>query len=407
MTGLVTADGRTVSEQQARDYARRLYARTRDPRIYGHVHIFDPSYGVNSVATKRWSSAYHGIPSMSESKQAFVSRFDGGLFGKCDFSQHELRIIAALCKDANMMQAFIDGKDLHRMVASKMYHIPEEEVTPNQRAVAKSANFGLVYLKTPESFAVDYLNNDVAEANKLFDTIFALFPGLKAWRDEQIAKLHDRMNRSLTDYVRFPIYTLWGDPIWHEFDRTKRMEVIDAERYAVNWQIQSTASNLAGLAAAETDAWLRAHGKQTVVTGFIHDCEEFDMHMGELFDMLDQVPRIAEEYLFQEFGLPVQIDVEMGPTLGNEIEVQRLKGERRFIDADGNIQAILSGSRDDVVATVERIGRVYDLQLGEAVDTEVHNSWKDVMSIKGCYYSGMGRTDVRRRVPITVYAKAA
>jgi hypothetical protein len=134
---LVTADGHLVTQQQAVEYARRVYQRTHDPRLYGHVHIFDPSYGVNSVATKRWSSAYHGIPSMSESKQAFVSRFEGGLFGKCDFSQHELRIIAALCKDPNMMQAFIDNKDLHRMVASKMYHVPEEDVTPNQRSVAK------------------------------------------------------------------------------------------------------------------------------------------------------------------------------------------------------------------------------------------------------------------------------
>ena len=406
MTVLRTADGKTVTQEQATQYARRLYARTQDPKLYGHVHIFDPSYGVNSVATKRWSSAYHGIPSMSESKMAFVSRFDGGLFGKCDFSQHELRIIAALCKDPNMMQAFIDNKDLHRMVASKMYHIEEEDVTANQRAVAKSANFGLVYLKTPESFAVDYLNNDVQQAIDLFNTIFTLFPLLKSWRDEQIAKLHQIMDRSPVDYVRFPIYTLWGDPIWHEFDRTKKMDVIDAERYAVNWQIQSTASNLAGLAAAETDTWLKDNSKETVVTGFIHDCEEFDLYMPELFDMMDQVPKIAEEYLFKEFGLPVQIDVELGPTLGNEIEVKRLKGNKRFLDDDGNIVATLDGSRDDVLATIERIGRVYDLELGEHTDKEVKNSWKDVFSIKGCYYSGMGKTDVERKVPIKIFAPA-
>jgi hypothetical protein len=298
----------------------------------------------------------------------------------------------------------IEVEDNHNFVVASQVNGSENRLTGI--VCRNSANFGLVYLKTPESFAVDYLNNDVPQALALFNTIFTMFPLLKTWRDEQIRKLHVAMDKSPSDYVRFPIYTLWGDPIWHEFDRSKKMDVIDAERYAVNWQIQSTASNLAGLAAAETDSWLKAHDKQTVVTGFIHDCEEFDMHMDELFDMLDQVPKIAEEYLFQEFGLPVQIDVEMGPTLGNEIEVKRLKGEKRFLDEDGNIQATLDGSREDVIATVERIGRRYDLKLGEVQDKEVKNSWKDVFSVKGCYHSGMGQTDVSRKVPIKIFARA-
>lgn len=365
-------------------------------------YCFEPSYNVNGAATKRWKSAYHGIPSMAESKQAFVSRFRDGMFGKCDFSQHELRIIAALCKDPNMTQAFLDNKDLHRMVASKMYKVAEDAVTANQRAVAKSANFGLVYLKTAESFAVDYLNNDVQQAQDLFDTIFGMFPLLKLWRDEQIARLHQIMDRSPVDYIRFPIYTLWRDPIWHEFDRTKKMDVIDAERYAVNWTIQATASNLAGLAAAETDEYLSRASMQTVMTGFTHDCEEFDMHPGELFAMLEQIPKIAEEYLFQEFALPVQIDVEMGRTLGGEIGVKRLKGQKTYFNPEGNIVATLDGELESVEAVVETIGNNYRIELGEAKDEEVHNSWKDVFSIKGTYHSKMGQKVWHRKVPVTI-----
>jgi hypothetical protein len=217
----------------------------RDQRYYvgvavpeGATILYEPSYGVNMAKTKRWTAAYHGVPTMSDSQTCWVSRFgDVGLFGGGDFSQHELRIISSVSKDKNMIEAFLQGKDLHKMVASKMYGVPEDEVTDNQRAVAKAANFGLVYLKTAETFAQEYLNNDVQAAVRLFDSIFSLFSGMKDWRNSQIANLDAVIRAAKKNREQFTtvkICTLWGDPIYHTFNHHRQFEYIDACRYVVN-----------------------------------------------------------------------------------------------------------------------------------------------------------------------------
>jgi hypothetical protein len=386
--GYVDKDGAPISDQMAEALAGPLDAAGYN--VGKICRAFFPSYGVNFAKTKRWTSAYHGIPTMAESKRGFVSRFPDGLMIKCDFSQHELRIISSVCKDANMIDAFRQNKDLHKMVASLLYKVPEDEVNDNQRAVAKAANFGLVYLKTPETFAQEYLAGDVAEAGRVFDAVFTLFPDLKRWRDGQIQALHDLIDQSDSDFVRFPIHTLWGDPIWHEFNRNKKMEVIDAERYSVNWVIQSTASNLAALAAAETSDYLRSKEFKSVLYGFTHDCHETDVYPPELFTMLEQIPAISEDYLFNEFGLPVKIDVEMGGSLNSLVEFKRAKGNLSYFDGD-KVVASLEGTRGDVDALVERLGKTHRVRTWDDKVSEKLLSAKTLFSIKGCYYSDIGK----------------
>jgi len=385
-----------IARYDAESDQYKLLARYEDrPLSDGEIYLYQPSYGVNRAKTKRWTSAYHGIPSMSESRQCFVSRYgDSGIFMKGDFSQHELRIIAALCQDPGLQEAFINNRDLHRMVASKMYDKPEDEVTDNERAVAKSANFGIVYLKTPESFAIDYLNGDVEAARRLFGVIFDMFPLLREWRDRQIASLHEQIAAQGGQFVRFPIHTLWGDPIWHEFDATKKMELIDAERYAVNWQVQSTASNLAGLALAETDVFLTSGGYKTKAFGFTHDSEEFDAHLDEFFLMLNKVPEISEKYLFDQFKLPVKLDMEMGINLGSLVEIGRVKGNDSFFNADGHAHLNLSGAVEDMEAAISRLSNRYDVQVLGGSEKEKYDSWSTVFSAKGCFYSGIGQTSI-------------
>jgi hypothetical protein len=388
------AGGRKAVKIARLDPIDGTYKRLADyfdrPKAEGEVLLYEPKYGVNFAKTKRWTSAYHGIPTMAESKRGFTSRFKHGLLTKCDFSQHELRIISSVCKDANMIDAFRNNKDLHKMVASLLYKVPEEEVNDNQRAVAKAANFGLVYLKTPETFAQEYLAGDVAEAKRVFDAVFTLFPDLKRWRDGQIAGLHKIMDESDGDFVRFPIYTLWGDPIWHEFNRNKKMEVIDAERYSVNWVIQSTASNLAALAAAETSDYLRNKGFKSVLYGFTHDCHETDVNPLELFSVLEQIPAISEDYLFQKFNLPVKIDVEMGGNLNAMVEFKRAKGNLTYFDGDKVVGA-LDGTQGDVDALVARLSQTHKVRTWDEKMSEKLLSAKTLFSIKGCYYSDIGK----------------
>lgn len=364
-------------------------------------YLFEPSYGVNAAKTKRWTSAYHGIPSMSESKQAFVSRFKNGVGFKCDFSQHELRIIASICKDPNMIQAFVENRDLHKLVATKLYNKEEADITDNERAVAKAANFGLVYLKTEETFAQEYMGGDVAGARRVFRAIFDTFPLLESWRNECIAGMRAVMDASTSDFVSFRIDTLWGDPIIHEFNKSKKMEVIDAERYSVNWRVQSTASNLAALALAESDRFLTANHHQTKAFGFTHDCEEFDAHPDELFLMLTKIPEISEQYLFKEFGLPVKIDVEVGQNLGSLVEFKRLKGENTFMFGESTARGTLDGAAADIEAFIANLREAgYRVEEGTAKDKQKKVSGKDLFSIKGCWHSGIGQTQTYRAVDV-------
>lgn len=365
--------------------------------------VFEPAFGVNRAKTKRWTSAYHGIPPMSESKKCFTSRFgENGIFLKGDFSQHELRIIAALCQDPGLQKAFLENRDLHRMVGSEVYGKPEDEVTDNERANAKSANFGIVYLKTPESFAADYLNGDVDQARLIFNTIFGMFPKLREWRDEQLARLHEIIANSPSSYIRFPIYTLWGDPIFHEFDMNSRMGVIDAERYAVNWQVQSTASNLCALAAAETDAFLTENNYKSKIFGFTHDCEEFDVVLDELFLMLTKVPEVSEQYLFDQFKLPVKLDIEIGTSLGQLVGISRAKGNSTFFDENGDAHIILDGELEDADLVIDRLSNRYKVNVLSESRKESFNNWSDIFSLKGCYFSSMGKKvqKVKREIQI-------
>jgi len=371
----------------------------------GLTAIFEPSYGVNMAKTKRWTAAYHGVPTMSDSQTCWVSRYgDDGIFLGGDFSQHELRIIASVSKDPAMIQAFLDGKDLHLMVASRMYHIAEDDVTPNQRAVAKAANFGLVYLKSAETFAQEYLNGDVDAAKRLFDGIFQLFSGMKEWRNNCIAELDKAValakkhrQRTCTVVIR----TLWGDPIHHTFNHHNRREYNDTRRYVVNWVIQSTASNLAALALGATNAWLKEEGMHTRPFGFTHDCEKFDVHLSELFTMMEKIPEVSEEYLLDRFSLPVKLDMEIGTTLGGLVGIKRRKGKDSFVQGD-RLLATLEGTADDVDQVLIRLGRHYGV-TSEVVSEKVKkNSWKDLFSIKGCYFLGMGQESVQRVVNVEI-----
>jgi hypothetical protein len=381
----------------------RLASYGERPLRDGEIYLYEPRYGVNAAKTKRWTSAYHGIPSMSESKQAFVSRFKNGMGFKCDFSQHELRIIASVCQDANMIQAFVENRDLHKLVATKLYNKAEEEVTDNERAVAKAANFGLVYLKTEETFAQEYMGGDVAGAKRVFRAIFDTFPELEKWRNRCIADLMKAVNGSASDFIRYEIKTLWGDPILHEFNRTKKMEMIDAERYSVNWIIQSTASNLAALALAESDRFLTENRYKTKAFGFTHDCEEFDNHPDEFFLMLTKIPEISERYLFDEFKLPVKIDVEIGQNLGSLVEFKRLKGRTEFMDGEATAKGTLDGSQADVDALIGNLREAgYRVEEATAKVKEKKVSGKDLFSIKGCWHSGIGQTQAYKAVDVEI-----
>lgn len=370
------------------------YTQAADDTRRSNLILYEPNYNVNGAKTKRWTAAYHGVPPMSETRRCYVSRFANGLVVHKDYSQQELRVLAALSGDKNMLQAFIDNKDLHRMVASQIFGIPEADVTGNQRATAKSANFGLVYLKTEETFAQDYLNGDVDEARKIFSGIFATFPRMKEWMNERLKLLRKAIQETKKrgDWQCIvPIETLWGDPIEHMFSINKKMDVIDAERYFINWVIQSTASNIGALSIARVEEWIKLERMQSVINGFTHDALDGDVEGSEFLKFMESVPKIAEKRPLEEFKLPVRLDAEIGVDLGSLVEIKRNKETDAFV-TDGRMDSKIEGRAGDVQRLIERLRLSYpDLQYEKLDESKKYNGWSDLFSLKGCYYPDMGR----------------
>jgi hypothetical protein len=260
--------------------------------------------------------------------------------------------------------------------------------------VHNSANFGLVYLKTEETFAQDYLNGDVDEARKIFSGIFATFPRMKEWMNERLKLLRKAIQETKKrgDWQCIvPIETLWGDPIEHMFSINKKMDVIDAERYFINWVIQSTASNIGALSIARVEEWIKLERMQSVINGFTHDALDGDVEGSEFLKFMESVPKIAEKRPLEEFKLPVRLDAEIGVDLGSLVEIKRNKETDAFV-TDGRMDSKIEGRAGDVQRLIERLRLSYpDLQYEKLDESKKYNGWSDLFSLKGCYYPDMGR----------------
>lgn len=182
-------------------------------------HYYCPHYSVNAAVTRRWTSAFHGIPANSDVKACLVPRHKDGFFLHADFSQNEYRVFAALAKEGAIMQAFREGKDIHRFIASKVFNKPEKEISSAERNVAKRLSFGLLYGKSIVAIAEEYFRGDVKYAQSLFDMFFSMFPAIKTYMEQQKQQLFEH------GYVT----TVWGDPIYITYNANSLY--VDARKF--------------------------------------------------------------------------------------------------------------------------------------------------------------------------------
>ena len=109
----------------------------------------------------------------------------GVISKNCDFSALEVCCVAFMSGATKMIEALLDGKDMHRFVASEAFGKPENEITSDERKAAKGITFGLLYGKSVESMAIDITGGDVEKAQHLFDLYFDAFPEIKTWINER------------------------------------------------------------------------------------------------------------------------------------------------------------------------------------------------------------------------------
>ena len=234
-----------------------------NPRT-GHIHT---SYNQAVTATGRLSSSnpnLQNIPIRDENgkevRKAFIPD-EGELFFSADYSQIELRLMAHLSQDKNMVEDFNSGHDIHQATAAKIFKVPIEEVTSTMRRKAKTANFGIIYGISAFGLA-ERMEESRGEARQLIDDYFATYPGVKEYMDKSIEKARQ------LGYTQ----TLLGRRCQLP-DINSRNAVVRgyAERNAINAPIQGTAADIIKVAMIRIDKRMREEGLRSKMILQVHD----------------------------------------------------------------------------------------------------------------------------------------
>ncbi len=280
----------------------------------GRIHA---SFNQVVAATGRLSSSdpnLQNIPIRSEDggqiRQAFIPGFPGWSLLAADYSQIELRILAHYTKDPALIRAFAEDIDIHTAVASRIFKVVESAVDSNQRRVAKTVNFGVIYGIKPFGLAAR-LGISQAEAARFIDAYFDEYAGVEAF-----------MNRTLEGAARDGyVETILGRRrLINGIKNTTGRNLNTAERTAVNAVIQGSAADLIKRAMLEVDRRIKLEGLRARLLLQIHDelvLEAPDAEIPALASLVREamVGAIA-------FDVPIQVDVAAGP---NWLEVAPLK----------------------------------------------------------------------------------
>lgn len=195
------------------------------------------NFNITGTVTGRLSSSQPNLFNIArnvEVKRLFIPSIEDWMIGENDLSQIELRVMAFMSKDPNMMNAYLSGTDLHKLTASKVFGVSLEEVTKEQRQKAKAVNFGIIYLISANGLA-DQIESSTKEAQQFIDEYFRQFPAVSNFIQNIIYDAHTY------GYVKTPFGKYRHLPEIHSPDTAT---VRRAERQAVNFVIQSTAATL-------------------------------------------------------------------------------------------------------------------------------------------------------------------
>ncbi len=269
--------------------------------VTGKVHT---SYNQTVAATGRLSSTNPNLQNIpirdaqgKEIRKAFIPD-DGSLFLSADYSQIELRIMAHLSGDQNMLDAFNSGLDIHTATAAKIYKIPLEEVTTDMRRKAKTANFGIIYGISVFGLS-DRLAIPRAEAKELIEGYFATYPDVKRYMDNAIQKAKEM------GYVE----TIFGRKRFLA-DINSQNSIVRgyAERNAINAPIQGSAADIIKIAMVHIQAQLEAENLQAKMTMQVHDELNFSVPTAEI----ETVKKVVVEEMEKAIQLQVPIIADCG-----------------------------------------------------------------------------------------------
>lgn len=271
-----------------------------DP-VDGRVHT---SFMQTVTATGRLSSNnpnLQNIPIRSERgkeiRKAFIARDKDHYLMAADYSQIELRIIAALANDENMIRAFREKVDIHKATAAKVFHVDLEEVTKDQRSAAKAVNFGIIYGQSAFGLSQN-LGISRTEAKQIIDAYFAQYGTIKTYMDQAVQKAREEgFVETIMKRRRYLPDINSANAVVRGF----------AERNAINAPIQGSAADIVKLAMVAVHKAMKEAQVKSKMILQVHDELVFDIHKDEV----DVMQKLVRESMEKAVDLIVPMEVEI------------------------------------------------------------------------------------------------
>lgn len=268
----------------------------------GRIHT---TYNQFVAATGRLSSINPNLQNIPirtargrEIRKAFVPRDENYVLLSADYSQIELRLMAAFSQDESMLEAFRTGRDIHATTAAKIFKVPLDEVTTDMRRKAKTANFGIIYGISAFGLA-QRLSIPRGEAKEIIDAYFTEFPAVKQYMDGAIEKARTQ------EFVE----TILGRRRYLRDINSRNMTMRGfAERNAINAPLQGSAADLIKVAMIHVQAWMKGKNLKSKLILQVHDELVFDAHKDEVDLLKKEIPGLMSNAI----SLPVPIEVEVG-----------------------------------------------------------------------------------------------
>jgi DNA polymerase I len=270
----------------------------------GRVHTH---FSQASVVTGRLASSepnLQNIPVRTDEGRKIRTAFiapEGSSIVSADYSQIELRIMAHLSGDDRLLDAFAHGEDVHRATAAEIFGVTPLEVGPDQRRVAKSINFGLIYGMSAFGLARQ-LGLERSAAQTYIDRYFTRYPGVARYMEEARATVREH------GYVE----TVFGRRLWlPEIRSSNGNRRQAAERAAINAPMQGTAADLIKLAMIAVQGWLEQTAHQSKLVLQVHDELVLEVPDAELMEIRTHLPRLMTQVA--QMKVPLVVEVGVGP----------------------------------------------------------------------------------------------
>ena len=296
-----------ILEWRSLDKLQNTYVKSLPNEVSNLTNRVHSSFNQTVTTTGRLSSNnpnLQNIPIRTDNGQkirkAFIPRNDDYIIMAADYSQIELRVIASISNEENMIDAFVNDQDIHTMTASKIYNVDPENVSREQRGNAKTVNFGIIY--GVSAFGLSQQTDlNRSESKQMIDNYFLNYPCLKKYMSDQI------------DFARNNGYveTIMGRRRYlQNINSQNNMLRSGAERNAINAPIQGSAADIIKIAMININSEFKKQSLKSKMLLQVHDELVFDVHNSEKDRIQDIVKNTMESAV--KLKVPLKIDLEFG-----------------------------------------------------------------------------------------------